>query len=233
MEKTIVITQPTYLPWLGYFQQVAKADVFVFLDTVQFVQRSWHSRNRLKTHSDQVVWLTVPVAKHSQKSSLLDILISPNQTRWNEKHLGTIQTCLGSTKYFTNYFASVSNWLSSDWQKIVDLNISGITLFSSLLNISPHFIRASELNLPGKRTELLVNICEELGGTKYYTSSGSKDYLDDEIHLFHKANIDVTYQTWEHPIYPQKGKTFISHLSVLDAIMNVGTEATRSMILVS
>jgi WbqC-like protein family len=230
MPKTVVITQPTYLPWLGYFEQVATADVFIFLDNVQFVTRSWHSRNRLKGTNSQPLWLTVPVMTHSQKTSLLDIKISPNQPQWRKKHLTNIQTFLGSAPYFHTFYPYVKQWLETEYEYLVDLNIAGIKMLSNLLDLSPQFIRASALNPEGKSTRLLLNICQKVGAEHYYTSIGSKEYLEEEKYLLTEAGIELSYQTWEHPTYPQQGEGFVSHLSVLDALMNLGQKTTRSLI---
>lgn len=230
MSRTAVITQPTYLPWLGYFEQIAKSDVFIFLDTVQFVRRSWHSRNRLKGSNNQLIWLTVPVISHPQKTPLLKIQISQNQPQWRRKHLGTIEACLGNSPYFKSVFPFIQEWINYEYKYLADLNIAGIKMFSDLLGLSSKFIRASELNPQGKRTELLVNLCKQLNVDRYYSSIGSKVYLDEEDSLFIDAGIQLNYQAWEHPIYPQLSGDFVSHLSVLDAIMNLGSSATRSMI---
>lgn len=228
--RTVVITQPTHLPWLGYFEQVARADVFVFLDTVQFVSRSWDCRNRLKGSDGQPFWLTVPVMAHSKTARFSEILISRDQLQWRRKHLRSIQVHLGSAPYFHSLFSRVEEWITGEYEYLVDLNIAGIKMFSELLNLSPHFVRASELNPEDHRTRMLVSLCKQVGANRYYSSAGSKAYIEEEKDLFADAGIEVFYQTWQHPIYMQRGAGFVSHLSVLDALMNIGAQATRSMI---
>lgn len=230
MPRVAVITQPTYLPWLGYFEQIAKADIFVFLDTVQFVRRYWHSRNRLKGAQDNPIWLTVPVKSQAQKTPLLEIEISPDRSDWVKQHLSTIQTCLGSTPYFRQIFPFIEEWLSQDYQFLADLNISGIQLFSKILGLSPQFVRSSNLQPGGTKTELLVNLCQQIDANCYYSSLGAKVYMDEDLHLFTQAGIEVIYQEWLHPEYPQKGKQFVSHLSIVDVLMNMGVDATRQFI---
>ena len=69
----VVITQPTYLPWLGYFELVAQADVFVFLDTVQFERQSWQSRNKIRSSDGRIHWLSVPVIAAPLDTLIKDI----------------------------------------------------------------------------------------------------------------------------------------------------------------
>lgn len=230
MATTAVITQPTYMPWLGYFEQVARADVFVFLDSVQFVRRNWDSRNRLKGKDGRCMWLTVPVMAHRRSAPMSAIRISPDQPQWRKKHLRSIQVHLGAAPYFEPNFPYIGDWINGDHEHLADLNIAGIKLFARLLGLAPRFMRSSELNAQGDRTALLVNICKQVGADRYYSSFGAKVYMEKEEHLFAEAGIDLAYQTWEHPTYRQLGDDFVSHLSVVDALMNIGAAATRAHI---
>jgi hypothetical protein len=216
---------------MGYFEQIARADVFVFLDTVQFVARSWHSRNRLKATDGAPFWLTIPVAAHTQTARLMDIRIAPSQPQWRTKHLRSIRAHLGSGPYFEDVFPQIEEWITREYEYLVDLNIAGIKMLSALLQLSPVFIRASELSLGGKRTQLLVSLCKQVGANRYYSSAGSRAYMDEEAHLFAEAGIEIVYQAWQHPIYPQRDTGFVSHLSVIDALINIGPQATRSLMI--
>ena len=55
-----VILQPSYIPWRGYFDQINRADVFVFYDDVQYDKHGWRNRNQIKTAQGRQ-WLTIPV----------------------------------------------------------------------------------------------------------------------------------------------------------------------------
>jgi hypothetical protein len=228
---TVVITQPTYLPWFGYFEQIAAADDFVFLDTVQFTKQSWQCRNRLKGADGAPIWLTVPIASHPLDTPIHAIRIAPTPPQWRRKHLRTIEQCLRNAPYFDRFFPAVSHWLESGQDGLADLNISGIRMFAALLGLRPRFHRASQLGCRGRRSELLVDICTKLGSDRYYAGLGSQGYLEDDRHLFDAAGISIRYQAWEHPVYAQQGVGFVSHLSVLDALMNIGPEAARELLL--
>lgn len=226
MARTAVITQPTYLPWLGYFEQMAQADVFVFLDTAQFVQRSWHSRNRLRGPNGQPFWLSVPIAKHSQKTPIAEIRIS-NETPWAEKHLRSIQSALGKAPYFGEIFPHVESWLKTEHDLLCDLTISGIRMFAKLLCVECEMLRASSLDVGGSRVERLAGICRKLEADRYYSAAGASDYMAGELEPFESAGISVVFQCWEHPEYEQGGDGFLSHLAVLDPLCHVGPDACR------
>lgn len=228
MSCTVVITQPTYLPWLGYFEQMARADKFVFLDNVQFERRSWQCRNRLKDAREEPFWLTVPLQAQPQSTLIQDIRISTDQARWRQKHLAAIRTCFATAPFFPSVFPAIQKWLEDDHALLADLNIAGIRLFAELLGLRPEILRASDLGCTGRKTELLVNLCRAVGATHYYSALGSQAYLDEPLFAAHQ--ISVSFQTWVHPTYPQVGTTFISHLAAVDALMNLGPAATRALL---
>ena len=65
----VAISQPTYMPWIGYFNIIDLVDYFVLLDTVQFDKRSWQQRNKIKT-TKGLEWISIPVevkGKRNQK----------------------------------------------------------------------------------------------------------------------------------------------------------------------
>jgi len=230
-QRTIVINQPGYIPWLGYFEQVARADVFVFLDCVQYVHHEWNNRNRLKGADGKPVWITVPVDKHPLDTDIKDKNISPEMPNWSRKHLNAISNLLGGTQYIQKYLPHLTSIYNREHINLCDLNIELIKLISEWLGLSVRFVRASELSPSGKRTEMLRDICLKLEATHYYSPAGAAVYLEDEKHILEDAGVRVLYQTWEHPVYPQKYGDFVSHMSVLDSLMNVGPEKTREFIL--
>ncbi len=58
--QTLVVLQPGYLPWLGFFDQLRRADTFVVYDDVQYDKGGWRNLNRVKSPGG-AIWLTVPV----------------------------------------------------------------------------------------------------------------------------------------------------------------------------
>lgn len=229
-ERTAVITQPTYLPWLGYFEQIKRADVFVMLDTVQFEKQSWQNRNRLKSGNGDTFWLTVPVAKQPLETLLLDVRIAPQEQRWRVKHLRSIQGALGGAPFFQEIFPRVEAWLRTPHESLVDLNVAGIELFCEYLELAPEKVRSSQLASRGSKAELVANICREVGATRYLANAGSRDYIEQDRHYFDDAGVKVEFQDWPHPTYAQQGPGFVSHLPAIDAFMNLGPAAVRALL---
>ena len=224
--KTVVISQPTYLPWLGYFRLMKEADTFVFLDNVQFVRRSWQCRNRIKAPTNWI-WLTIPTC-HKGVSLIKDIEID-NTKPWARKHQKALPVCYGKAPYFEAHFPFFKSVYEKTWKTLSDLNISIIKYLASQLGLSPVYVRSSQLNVEGKRTELLLNICKTLNADRYVSSIGAAGYMmeDDAIPLFRKRGIYVNFLEYKHPTYPQLFGDFIPNLSYVDCLFNSGPESPR------
>ncbi len=218
--RTIAIMQPTYLPWIGYFDLIDQADCFVFLDSVQFNKRSWQQRNRIKG-PDEALWLTVPVLSKGRRDQLiLDVEID-STTAFQEKHLKSITHLYGKAPYFERYVDELSAILRGPCQCLADLNIELISWLCMSMGIQTETLRSSCLNADGKRVDLLVAICKATGADCYISPEGSRGYIE-ENDLFALNDIDLVYHAYHHPEYRQVNGDFLPYLSALDLLFNEG-----------
>ncbi len=218
-----VILQPGYLPWLGFFEQMQRADVFVIYDDVQFDRRGWRNRNRVKG-VDGELWLTVPVMQKGHFGEMLNRVNIDNQHHWQRKHIESLRRCYSRAPFFKRYFPPLETEISKPWQKLVDLDVSLIYLLADMIGQPGSKLRrSSEFEITGGRTSRLLKICEALGADKYYTGAAARAYFN--VKLFRDAGIEVEFQDYRHPVYPQLFGGFIPYLSVVDLLFNTGDEA--------
>jgi WbqC-like protein family len=222
LSMRVAISQPTYLPWLGYFDLIDQVDTFVALDTVQFERRSWQQRNRIKA-SRGLLFLTVPVVvkgRFAQRISEVEI----ESNHFVRKHLGSIETNYRKTPYFKRYFPEFAAILETcgAGSKLSDLNLRLIQWLCGVLGIQTPLLRASAMSQEGARSVLLLNLCRSLRADSYLSALGSADYLLEDVPLFSAAAITVAFQHYEHPHYVQQFPPFRSHSSVIDLIFNHG-----------
>ena len=228
---TVVIAQPTYMPWMGYFEAISRADIWISLNSVQFERQSWQSRNRVLSPDGSTTYITVPTRRAALSTPLKDILIAEEHP-WAMKHLKTIRSSLTKAAFREEALDLVEPILLDHPRHLADLNYSLIQRFAKALGFEPEWVDASDLNDDGKRSELVVNLIRAVGGDHYYSAAGSETYMSAEADQWDHSGICVEFQRWEHPSYKQLGgRLFVSHLSIIDAIANVGLSATRSMIL--
>jgi len=220
--RTVVVLQPGYLPWLGFFDQMRRADVFVYYDDVQYDTHGWRNRNRIKTQQGPL-WLTVPV-RHSglSKPRILDVAIDA-RGNWAKKHVASIRQAYAAAPFAKEYVPALEEVLTRSWECLVDLDVAVAGLLAAWFGVQPRIEKASALGIDGGKTERLVNICRRVGATKYLTGSAARDYLD--VPLFEQNGIAVEWQDFAHPVYPQLHGEFVPYMSAVDLLLNCGAES--------
>ena len=216
----IAIHQPNYIPWIGYFDKMAKSDIFVLFDDVQFPRgKEFANRNRIKTPQG-ALWLTVPVKNKGSILKINEIEIN-NDIDWNIKHQKTIKTFYTNSPFFHEYEQKFENILLDKWTKLCNLNVELIKLIVSILKIDTKLVFSSELKAEGEGTEKILNILKLLDANEYLTTHGpgAQRYLDEDI--FRKNSIKLLFHDFKHPVYSQLFGEFIPNLSICDLLFNV------------
>ncbi len=222
----VAIMQPTWLPWMGYFDLIDQVDQFVFLDTVQFTKRSWHCRNRVKT-SDGSKWISLPVSARSSVGTRLDAMLVQPEHRMR-KFAKTLHHEYASARAFKVEFPVLAEHLSSisDGACLADVNINFIHFAMERLKITTKTARARYLPDFDGRVMRLVEICRFYGADTYVSAPGSADYIGlDGMKCFEDAGINLVFQRYDHPIYQQCGSGFLSFMSIVDLLLNSGEQA--------
>ena len=221
--KTVVIAQPTYLPWMGYFYLIQESDVFVFLDSVQFEKQSWQCRNKIKGPNGEII-LTVPIVRNRLDQNIKDVKIN-NSFDWQRKHHESIRASYANALHFKEYRGFLEKIYKNEWNLISQLNMEIIKHITNILGFKTEFLQSSDMQAKGKATELVVNICKEVGADRYIASAGARVYMKPHEHLFKDCGIKLEYLDYKHPVYPQRFGDFIPHLSVIDVMLNCGKDS--------
>ncbi len=217
----VAIHQPQYLPWLGYFDKMLTADVFCYLDTVQYKKNEWQNRNRIRT-AQGWQWLTVPVRyRYPQKIGEVGI---DNSTRWRHKHLQALTTHYRRAPHFEQTISVFEEIYGLRWEFIAELNLSVIRRLRGLLGIADRpDVCASALECSAEPTDRLIDICHALGADTYLAGAGGADYMD--LARFEQRGVRLLTQRFEHPVYPQVYPGFEPHLSIVDLLFNCGPQS--------
>jgi hypothetical protein len=223
MPKKIAIMQPTYLPWIGYFALMNEVDQFILLDNVQFEKRSWQQRNKINSNNGEI-FLTIPVINHNLRNLCIsEVKISTDQN-YIKKHINSIKYSYNKSKYFEKYSKEIFRIIEYPHEYLIDLNISLINYFKEILRIDTPLILASSLDTKLKKDSLMYEICEILDASTYIAVEGSRNYLESSNN-FKNGKIALDFFDYSHPKYKQSGSNFISHLSVIDLILNHGSHS--------
>lgn len=211
--------QPVYLPWLGLFHKIALADKFVFFDEVQYLPKDWMNRNKIKTPSGDI-WLTVPVLRKGYREIKTNEIEINNSVDWQRKHLRSIFINYKKAPYFDKYASFFEEAYNRKWHYLAELNEYMLRWFLEELKIRVEFLKASDLNFHGTKSDLVLDMCKQLGADVYIFGSLGRDYA--KVDDFTREGINIVFQDYKHPIYPQVYGNFIPHLSIIDLLFNCG-----------
>lgn len=222
----VVILQPSYIPWRGYFHQIDKADLFIFYDDVQYDKHGWRNRNQIKTPNGNR-WLTIPVYK---KGVVVDS-IPINQikvcwdTAWNVQHWDLICRSYKRAPYFDEYQDFLAGFYHQRPNCLADFTIEMTIAIARKLGINHTcFIRSSQLTeICAQKTDRLIQILQAVGATHYISGPSARDYI--EIEKFDRAGITLEYMNYDYREYPQLHPPFCSQVSILDLLLMTGPEA--------
>jgi len=218
-KNTIVsVHQPNFLPWIGYFYKIAKSDIFVYLDNVQFIKRSFINRVKIKTITG-TNWMTVPVKTKRRYLQSINETKIDNETDWRKKFLGIIKANYSKSPYFKKYFKSLELYFSNDFNYLTNFNMGLTEWVLSELSIKTKILKSSEIiNDMDNPTERIVIICKKLNADAYLSGFGGEKYQERD--KFENQNINLIVYDFNHPVYEQLWGDFIPGLSILDYMFN-------------
>lgn len=220
-----VILQPSYIPWRGYFHQIQKTDVFMFYDDVQYDDRGWRNRNRVKT-PEGTKWLTIPVLSQGvqlAKTPIKDIKISWDRP-WARKHWSTIQHSYKRAPFFERYRPFLESFYGRRDERLADFTIDfTVALAWELGATKTKFMRSSELPVEGAKTDRLLALLREVGADHYISGPSAREYIDEE--KVRAAGVTLEYMSYDYPEYEQLHPPFDPEVTILDVLFMKGPEA--------
>jgi len=222
-----VILQPTYLPWLGYFEMISKVDIFIIYDHVQFVKKSWHHRNRIKGPNGEIL-LSLPIKKAPLDTPLCETLLTDDYQKALNNHWASISHSYKKSKFFHKYSSGLEDLYSSKYISLTDLTINFIQYFCDQLSIKTEIYASSKFAIDSSiinPNEKVIDLCRKANITSLYDANGAQEILD--VDFFNKNNIKLLFQNYSHPVYSQVFGNFIPYLSVIDLLLNEGPNSLK------
>lgn len=227
------INQPTYFPWLGYFDLIDSVDDFVFLDDVQIVSgtsKSWDCRNRIRTKDSELLLICPIQKKPIQKFN--NSVVNDN-INWRTNHIKSIDYNYRKTPYYEEIVEFVKSLVFFESNILSEININAIKQISEKIGISTRFHIASELgDIEGVKDERLVKICRKLKSNIYISPKGASVYIEKNniSGAFNTTEIKLLYQNYQPVNYTQKYNDFYSYLSIIDLLFNYGFDGSMDVI---
>lgn len=228
-DKLVVIHQPDFIPYIGFFDRLVKADIYVVLDNVQYVRRNkeqWTNRDRIKTRNG-IKWITANVKKADNQTKINEIYLSEEHD-WRRKCKNILHNSYCHAPCFESVNPYVEKIFDFRCELLADFNIHAICIINEMLDIKTSMVLASDLSPKGNKDALNIDIMKKLGYTRYLSGIGARAYCNEEN--YEKNGIKILWQDFQHPIYTQQFGDFIPYLSILDMLYNCGIEKSRRIL---
>ncbi|XVQ82594.1 WbqC family protein [Microbispora siamensis] len=224
--KRVAIVQSNYIPWKGYFSLIDHVDEFMLFDDVQYTDRDWRNRNRIKTATG-LKWLSVPLRRGPRSQLINEVTVS--DAGWPAAHWRILAQEYRKAPCFGQVAPTLESlYMTCDGTSLSEINRHFLEGICSLLGIEAGFTRSADYGATGSKTERLVDLCLKAGADEYLTGPAARAYLDES--LFREAGIEVLWFDYSgYAEYPQLHPPFEHGVTVLDLIFNTGPAAGEYM----
>lgn len=222
----VVILQPGYIPWLGFFEQMHRCDTFVFLDDVKYTKLDWRNRNRLKTPAG-VSWMTIPVQTSGLEGQKINEARIDNTRKWQLKQIRSIENYYRKARHLHTYFEELKFFFTKSYTHLCPFTVDLTLWINERLGLTRRTLMSSSLGVAyDSKQDRLVKLLQALDANHFYEGKSGQNYIDTG--LFAANGITVEFQEYDHPFYNQLWEDevgYVSHLSVLDLLFNHGPES--------
>ena len=227
--------QPGYLPWLGYFDQMARVDAFIVANEMPYSSSGWSHRNRVKGPQG-AHWLTLPhKARLGQRIG--DVALDVEQP-WKRKHMETLRHFYKDGPESAALLADLDSVLDESSTTLGEPSTATVHWLAGMLDVRTPILLSSDLGLerayrerfpdePGP-THRIVAFLEQLGATELVGGESGNGYFDRDVFAAH--GMTAHFYRYPHPVYPQLHGAFVSHLSALDLLLCVGRDEAAAVV---
>lgn len=223
--SSLAVMQPTFLPWVGYFDLIDQSDFFVFYNDVQFVKQSWQTRNRLNG-ANGVFYVNCPVKKCELGTNINKVELD-NTKLWKEKIIKTLFFNYRKSQFFDQVHPWMIEYFQKDYYSLQDQSITFISALVNEIGITTTLIRSSDLNLAtNDRVQKLIDICVLHKATTYISTPGAFEYLSVENGETRMLDfgVNLRYHSYDPLPYLVTVPNYAGYMSIVDMLYNVGFE---------
>ena len=220
----IAIHQPDYLPYIGTYYSMSRADKYVFLDDAQYSTSNMNDYNKIKTPQGECR-IKIPVQHHFKDA--INQVVTRDSLGWKEKHLKMIRMNYTKSRYFQEFYPVLEKLLQKQYENLAEMNIAISVEIARRMGITAEFCRSSDLQIHSQKEQRVIDICGHFNGTVYFSGRGAESYQREEN--FSKAGLQLVYTDYQPFCYPQQWGAFIPNLSIIDFIFNCGYDWEYAM----
>lgn len=220
----VAAMQPYLFPYLGYFQLICHAEVFVIYDDANYIKQGYINRNNILVNGEAYRF-TVPVINGSSYTPIYQVTFSNDV----EKLIKTIEQAYKRAPFFNEVYPIIEKSLRASDRAVPSVCHQAMILVLEYLEL-PFMIKLSsklDYDRSGSASDKLIALCHTLHATQYTNSVGGQELYDKGY--FQQRGIQLSFIKMRPIVYPQGKNQFIPNLSIIDALMWCPKPVIRSM----
>ncbi|WP_085904325.1 WbqC family protein [Kiloniella majae] len=224
----IAIMQPYFLPYMGYFQLIDSADLFILYDNIQYTKKGWINRNRLLRNGKDFTF-SLPLKKQSDYLDIRDRSVADNFNK--QKLLNQIKEAYSKAPYFDQIFPLVEDIINYKERNLFQFIYYSIQKICLVLGISTQIRKSSNIDVDHtlKKQKKIFTFCNAVGAETYINAIGGQKLYSKED--FIERGITLKFIVPELNAYPQFESSFVAGLSIVDVLMFNSTELIKEAML--
>lgn len=221
------IMQPYFLPYIGYFQLIAKVDQFIIYDNIEYTKKGWINRNRMLLNGTDTRF-SLPLRKASDSLDVVQREISPAFDR--TKLLNQFRGAYQRAPYFEQTFALLDAIIHNVEKNLFRYIHHSITAVCRYLDIGTtiHVSSSIGINHELKSEHRVIALCKAMNAKTYINPIGGTELYNRSKFSMH--GIDLRFIKTIPFEYQQFGATFVPFLSIVDVLMFNSPSAVRDHI---
>jgi hypothetical protein len=229
--ESVVLMQPYFFPYIGYYSLIDKADIFVVCDEVQYIRQGWMNRNRILNCNTEFSYICIPVKKAPQKTTIKDIRIN-QELPWKTKFRQDLMRYSNHGHYYKEVMEVMEDCLAYETDSLTDFHVHSIKQVMAYVGIEGHVEILSNMNLKLPEIQsadewgLYVTIA--LGGKTYYNPPGGMNFYNPEKYAAH--GVEILFVINKLAPYKQGLDHFVAGMSMIDAMMFLSPSEIREQV---
>ena len=210
----LAVMQPYFFPYIGYWQLINTADVFVIYDDVNYINKGWINRNQILVKGEAHM-ITLSLQQSSQNKKINNILVGSNK----DKLLRTISNAYKKAPYFTRIYPLVEQLMNDNEKSLSKFLGNSIQTLSKFLDLSTKIVFSSDLayDRQEKGQDKIIEIAEYFQATTYVNPVGGKALYQNTS--FRRREIKLEFLETNNFNYKQFNNYFVPSLSIIDVMM--------------
>ena len=212
----LAIMQPYFFPYVGYFQLIAAADVFVVYDNIKYTKKGWINRNRLLRDGRDVTF-SLPLKAASDDADVCERSLAADFDRG--KLINQIREAYRKAPHFAPVFALVEEIVRFDDPNLFNFLRNSIERTCRHLGLGTQLRNSStvEIDHTLKGEDKVLALCQAMGAEHYVNAIGGLELYDRE--RFRAHGVDLKFIKPAAFEYAQFGAPFVPWLSIIDVMM--------------